>query len=585
MNAGWSCQHGRHDTGLRRLVLTVTAGFVLTGSAAAATDAAGGDPPLRIGRITIESTSVYTPEEVEAVGGAENVVRRTMNGLHVTTRETVIRHELLFAEGDLYDPSVLDETERNLRSLGILNGVVIAATDTTADGSVHVVVRTRDSWTLSASLGFSIASSGDTRWNVRLAENNFLGYGVTVGGGVGQDEDRAYWNLWYRQRRLFGTGLWLGLDYSEQADGHNYGVTLAQPFYAFDDPWSLHTQAWDTKADVRTYLSNAGPAGEDPSRAASLYSRIPREQKGVLVTHLRRLGAPGGDRVWRGGIGFRYLDTRYQPGAAAELSDGRVSDLRWLAEGDEPMARDTGHEVYPHLSLQTEGRRWTKGRFVLQYGPVEDIPLHAAAALTVGPSGGQVGSTANFGRTAWRGDLNATLWRPVGGGLLLVRLDGSGTAGSREVRKHAASALAGWIVGKGSGNSPWLTRVFAEVAHGSRLNGTAAYLLGLDRGLRTLDFDGMAGDRLVRWNIEQGKVSPREYFGLMRAGLAVFYDGGCAWWRDEDRDLADARHEIGCGLRIGPTRSSNSLVTRLDVSWSLTDSRGPVLTAATRGYF
>jgi len=86
---------------MRRLVLTFTVGFMLTGSAAVATDTSGGDTPLRIGRITIESTSVYTPEEVAAVGGAENFLRRTMNGLHVTTRETVIRHELLFAEGDL----------------------------------------------------------------------------------------------------------------------------------------------------------------------------------------------------------------------------------------------------------------------------------------------------------------------------------------------------------------------------------------------------------------------------------------------------------------------------------------------------
>ena len=133
--------------------------------------------------------------------------------------------------------------------------------------------------------------------------------------------------------------------------------------------------------------------------------------------------------------------------------------------------------------------------------------------------------------------------------------------------------------------APWLTRVFVEGAHGSRMNGTTAFVLGLDRGLRTLDFDGMAGDRLVRWNVEQGKVTRREYFGLVRAGVAAFYNGGCAWWDDENRDLSDARHEIGAGLRIGPTRSGNALITRLDVSWSLAVSRGPVFTAVSRGEF
>ena len=96
----------------------------------------------------------------------------------------------------------------------------------------------------------------------------------------------------------------------------------------------------------------------------------------------------------------------------------------------------------------------------------------------------------------------------------------------------------------------------------------------------------MAGDRLARWNVEQGKATDWEVLGLFRLGAAVFYDGGCAWWTDEARSLAeDTRHEAGFGLRIGPTRSSGTQVSRLDVSWALDGSEGPVFTATTRGFF
>lgn len=581
-----SCHCGAYVTTLRRLVLTAVAVALLTGAVAvAAEDTPAVDPPLRIGRVILVVEGIHSAAEVADSHGLERFMRRTMNSLHINTRESVLRRELLFAEGDPFDPEVLAETERNLRRLGILNGVEVAAADTSADGTVDVVVRAQDSWTLSASFGFSIASSGDARWNFSLAENNFLGSAVTLGGGLGQDEDRTYWNLWYRQRRLLRTAWWMGLDFSERADGHYYGATLGRPFHALDDPWSSNLQAWDTESDIRTYLSNGGPSGADPTAEASLHGRVPYQQAGALVSYLRNVGGQGQGRVWRAGVGFRYLDTVYRADAPVELSDGRYADLDWLTEGTEPLARDTGREVHPHLTLQTEGRRWTKRRFVRQYGPVEDIPLHGRATLTLGPSGGQVGSTANFGQNAWRGEFDATWWLPAMDGLLLLKFNGYGTAGDADVANHAVSALGGWILGQGAADAPWLTRVFAEAGHGSRLNGSRAFVLGLDRGLRTLDFDGMAGDRLVRWNIEQGKVTPQEYFGLLRAGLAVFYSGGCAWWDDEDRDLSDARHEIGGGLRIGPTRSGNALVTRLDVSWALDGSQGPVFTAVSRGYF
>ena len=196
-----------------------------------------------------------------------------------------------------------------------------------------------------------------------------------------------------------------------------------------------------------------------------------------------------------------------------------------------------------------------------------------------------MGSTTAGGEAAWRGEGAAQKWVQMGRTFTFVRVAAEGQAGAAAVRTHRVEALAGWLAQAGAAVEPWLTRIFVEAGHGSGLAGTDALLLGLDRGLRTLDFDGMAGDRLVRWNAEQGKVLDREVLGLFALGAAAFYAGGCAWWRDEDRGPADARHEAGFGLRIGPTRSANSQVARIDLAWALDGSAGPVLTAITRGYF
>src|SRR5260370_1618761 len=52
---------------------------------------------------------------------ARGWVYRAADALHIETRESVIRKFLLFQEGDPYDPTRLEESERNLRVLPFLD--------------------------------------------------------------------------------------------------------------------------------------------------------------------------------------------------------------------------------------------------------------------------------------------------------------------------------------------------------------------------------------------------------------------------------------------------------------------------------
>ena len=552
----------------------------------AATVQAAEEKDLTVGEIQIVSRDIYSPTEIEHTNGILRFVRKTMNGVHFNTRKYVLRRELLFESGDSFNPERLAETERNLRRLGYLNDVRVSAVDTTADGKVNIRISAQESWTLRTSVSYSLASGGDQRWSVNLSDRNFLGHGVTLGAGLGQDENTSFWNLWFRQQRLFGTGLRLGVDYSSRQDGYVRQVSLSRPFYAQSDLWTMDLKYWDNLADFRYYLSNAGTAGDDPARNASLYAKLPYHQSGAEGGFQFRLTHSDEGRIWRLGGGIRVAKTNFDLNEPEYvLSDGRTENLSWLAEPGQPFARDQGTTVFPYVWLHSLGRDWSKARYVLQYGPVEDLPLDFDFDFKAGPAGGRLGSTTGYAESKFRFEGLVTKWVRLGGGYLLLYGVGDAETGSAEVRTYRYDLVTGWIASAGRESSPWITRIFAEYGQGQNLLGSRALLLGLDRGMRTLEFDGMAGDRLGRWNIEQGKAMPWELAGLFRMGFAAFYSGGRAWWRDEALGQSYIRHEAGFGLRFGPTRSANSQIARIDLAWDLNGDGSPVITAITRGFF
>lgn len=557
-----------------------------------------------VGSIQIESRDIFSQQEAHQAPILLRAMRQGMNGLHVNTRRWVITQELLFAEGDPFVPEALAETERNLRSLGFLNEIQVTAIDTTDQGRVNILVSARESWSLNSAVAYTLASGGNQRWSLSLSDRNVLGYGFTMGAGLGADKISSFKNVWFRKRRVLGSRMLVGGHFGQPVYGHSHVVTVSRPFYALDDTWGLECLAWDSLSHSRYFLSNASTLGSDPTQEASLYADLPADRTGIEFSFRFRLGGSGpvtateleadppvdrnGSRIWRLGAGARILKIAYRTGDQTSwlLSDGRWADLSSLLDPGQPLTRTQGTEVFPYLHLGTRGRHWAQGRFVNNYGSIEDISLAWLMDLKLGPNGQAIGSNTAAGGSSYRAELGLIRFLRLGGGFL--RLQGAGLAqtGAKENRMYHYNVMTGWTRATGSDRVPWLTRIHAEYGQGENLAPNKVFLLGLDRGIRTLEFDGMAGDRLARWNAEQGLVLPWTPLGLFKSGAAVFYSGGCAWWNDEDRDLGDARHEVGMGLRFGPTRSSRAQTTRLDLTWNLDDfSAGPVLTSVTRGTF
>ncbi|MDH3423647.1 MAG: hypothetical protein OEN00_11690, partial [Gemmatimonadota bacterium] len=71
-----------------------------------------------VSSIDVESRSIFDP-------GSTNIAPlawtyRTLNLLHVNTTEAFVRRELLFQEGDCYDPFLVSESQRLLDGYGFL---------------------------------------------------------------------------------------------------------------------------------------------------------------------------------------------------------------------------------------------------------------------------------------------------------------------------------------------------------------------------------------------------------------------------------------------------------------------------------
>jgi outer membrane protein assembly factor BamA len=140
----------------------------------------------------------------------------TANALHVRTREKVVEREVLLKPGMPYDSALAAETARNLRALGIFRYVLV---DTVrSDSGLTLRVVTKDGWSTFPIFDITTAA-GQSAVAIGAAEANLLGLAATGLVRYSSNPDRTAWLFAFRQPRMFGGHVNVGLSLEERSDG------------------------------------------------------------------------------------------------------------------------------------------------------------------------------------------------------------------------------------------------------------------------------------------------------------------------------------------------------------------------------
>ena len=483
-----------------------------------------------IGAIRIDPQDIFDEGDPRENYG----LYKLLNTLHIETRVTVIRRQLLFRSGERVSLRLIDETERLLRANPYLYDVRIQPV-AFRSGVVDIEVRTRDSWSLQPGASYSRGGGVDTS-GVSLEEKNLLGTGVSVSVSTGSSADRSGQEFELQHNQVFGH--WTAFNYknANYSDGSAESVSLARPFYALDARWAL------------------GGSAASFDRIESLYS------EGVVASqyrHQQRSGQVYGG--WSKGLINGWVH-RYTLGASYQEDTHLVEPGR-AAPAELPPDQTL---VYPFVRYEVIEDNYVKVINRERIGRPEYFALGWNASLQLGRSLTEWGAT----RDLWL--YSAVLskgFRLEHGGDLLANLSFSGQNADGRGERQYLGASARYYLQHGPRNV-----FYASVSADAVRNPYVSDLLTLggDNGLRGYPQRYQSGDQRVLLTLEERVYTDWYPFRVIRVGGAVFYDIGRAWGGDRENAVdAGWLQDIGFGLRLSIDRSSSGNVHHLDVAFPI----------------
>jgi hypothetical protein len=467
--------------------------------------------------VLLRRYDIFAPSEVNGS------IPRLANGLHFTTRASVVRRELLFRPGQPYDSSAVAETARNLRSLGIFRSVAIDTVP--SDSGLIVRVTTADGWSTRPITNLRITGS---TWipTIGVEELNFLGTATLVSVRYRIDPDRSTLSTSFRQPRLLAGRVGLTLAYSHLSDGDLGFAMINKPFFSLAGraSWQVYGEARKERI-LRFFEGDSLPG----------------------ITLQRRYQLMGAAAGWA-----------LSGGPRGYLRAGLNGQIRRDDYADAPRVDTLGHSVTGAAGVFLQ---WRAARFLVSSGlegfaREEDVDV----STTVG-TGVQVTPKA-FGYP----DDGVVPFLTVGTGFgrsdRFVQL--RGTASGR----YTAAGLD-----SGSVHLSGTAFLLPAPLHLVVLHGAIGWLhnpapgaefdLGVGVGPRAFKQHAFTGDRAFFSTAEYRWTAIENFRNLTAVGLAAFVDYGGAWYHGSERRTG---FDFGVGLRFGLSRATEIQSNRIDLA-------------------
>lgn len=536
--------------------------------------AADSCPRGRISSVFIDNHSVFDTTD-PALEGRFLWLFELANTLHMDTRRSFIRRELLFSEGECMDPLLLRESERLLREQGFIAKADVFALDQ-PDGTEHVIVDTQDEWTTKLDLGLTF-EGGLQIEVIELTEENFLGRGMTM-------------EVSFSQRR-------------EQKD---FGFRLADP-QLFNTRWDGQVSMGRTRAgnewEEQVIYPFVGEVGRVAGRhrlghGESLFAystanaeftnvTVPVDREIFEITGARRFGRPGRFTVVGGGV---LRESTVFPGFP--------SSPEVVHDGDFDASESAPDSVAALLVDQSFGRSATRLNVIfglrrLEFTRrtgldalrgVQDVPVGWRAALSLGRSLDVLGE----------GDVDPSDDVVTRMDVFAGAVPGNWVvAGGFEV--EGRKVLGGEDTGRGWRDLLTEAQLFAYLQPGGdsrhTLFGEARFTggwqvvtpfqltLGGRSALRGFGEDDFPGGQRFLLNLEDRILLSGPFSTLLDLGVTLFADAGAVWDGGVPFGIdSGLKGSVGAGLRLGFPSGSRS-VLRADLAFPLGGggrSGGPV---------
>ena len=490
-----------------------------------------------IGEVRIDTRNIFDLADEKENG----ILYRAANALHIQTRASVVRRQLLFKPGERVSVRLIEETERLMRSGRIFYDVSIVPV-AYRDGVVDIEVKTRDTWTLEP--GWSASRAGGVnKTGFTLRDTNALGTGVLIGATRSTDADRSA--TVYRVTLPHAFDGWTAIDYSHSrlSDGQSNALSIARPFYALDTRWA------------------AGFSASADTRIDSVFSN------GAKVAQFRHMQdsaeAFGG---WSAGL-VDHWTHRYSVGLSYLKDTYKVEPD--LLPPPAPFPQDqTLVSPFFRYELVHDNYEKVKNRDLIERP--EYFAMGTQASVQLGRSLTGLGSTQQL----WLYSASASDgFRLQSNRVLLGSASVSGQSGYAPLDRQLASGSIRFY----DHHQDNRTLTFASLSGGVVKDPNLAnqLVLGGDTGLRGYPRNYQTGERLAVLNVEERVYTDWYPFRLFRVGGAVFYDRGRAWGGPgESPSSARWLSDVGLGLRILSARSSFGNVLHIDFAFPLNRDPG-----------
>ncbi len=476
---------------------------------------------LRIGQIEINTGDVFDPKLLSE----STALHHLANKLHVKTRPSVVREQLLFASGDAFDLQKLKESQRLIQSKRYIKEAHIEPASVCGK-RVNIRVTTKDMWTLTPGVSFG-RSGGKNRSGVEIQEHNLFGLGKSLAISYKQGTLRDSTLFSYSDPQLWGSRKQFQARFEDNSDGKGYLLNLELPFYAFDSKRSWGIKTSSLEQDVSLY--DGGDVMNKFAEKKQDHSVFYGWSKGLQDDHTMRfrVGWQLSQNDYHLGQGTKSLTESYPWFELAYLQDKYV------------------HRVnYRTMDLQ------------------ENVSLGLNASAKIGLLTDSFGSDDNQLKLSTK---LAKGYQLGAKNLGFVTLSTDSYLGNGLHEGSTLGLQADWYSFNQTGNNYYLSGRFKQQTN---LLPDEQVLLGGATGLRGYPEGFQAGDKSFLFTAEKRYHFNWYPLHLAKLGAVAFADVGTAWGAGSAlKTLAD----VGLGLRIIPTRSSSAKAIHLDLAFPINE--------------